>query len=134
MSMNLNQIVARVIDAVNTRVIASVQISTGNVTNADGTRTPSYADPVNVAAQVQPLTFRDIMQIQGLNLQGTRKAIYLNGEIDGLIRPTNQGGDLITLPDGSVWLVALVLEGWDLTAGWCKVAATLQNDAPFAGQ
>ena len=31
-------------------------------------------------------TWRDIQQLDGLNLQGTRKAIYLNGEIDGVRR------------------------------------------------
>jgi hypothetical protein len=78
-------------------------------------------------AQVQPMTFRDIQQIEGLNLQGTRKAIYLNGAVDGLIRESNKGGDIITMPDGTVWLVALVLEGFNPTAGWTKCAATLQN-------
>lgn len=80
---------------------------------------------LTVLAQVQPLTYRDIQQVDGLNLQGTRRAIYLNGFIDGLIRSSNKGGDLVTLPDGTVWLVAIVLEHWD--SGWCKVAATLQN-------
>lgn len=129
--MNLNQIAARVVRAVNPQVRVVVQISTGSQPNPDGTRTPTYADPIAVIGQVQPMTWRDIQQIQGLNLQGTRKKIYLNGEIDGLIRSTSQGGDLVTFPDGSTFLVAIVLEGWDLTAGWCCVAVTLQNDTPF---
>ena len=33
----------------------------------------------------------------------------------------------ITLPDGSVWLVALILEGWSRSAGWTKAAITLQD-------
>ena len=78
----------------------------------------------SLQAQVQALTFRDIVQIEGLNLQGTRRAIYLSGRVDGLVRSLNKGGDLITLPDGSVWLVAMVLEQWP---DWVKCAATLQN-------
>lgn len=132
--MNLNKIAGRATRVVNPVSPVTIKVSTGTTANADGTRTPSYADPVAAMAQVQPLTFRDIMQIQGLNLQGTRRAIYINGEVDGLIRATNQGGDLIVFSDGSVWLTAIVLEGWAATAGWTKVAATLQNDAPFAGQ
>ena len=132
--MNLHSIVAPYISAVNPMIPAAVEVSIGSTANPDGTRTPAFADPVMVLAQVQPLQFRDITMIDGLNLQGTRKAIYLNGHVDGLIRPVNQGGDLITLSDGSVWLTAVVAEGWDTTAGWCKVICTLQNDFPAYAQ
>jgi hypothetical protein len=125
--MNLHSIVSGAISAVNPSMLVSVQVSTGSVKNADGTRVPTFAPPVNVRAQVQPVTFRDIQQLEGLNLQGIRKAIYLNGEIDGLVRVTNQGGDLITFPDGSVWLVVMILEAFNLTAGWTKAAIVLQN-------
>jgi len=37
--------------------------------------------------------WRDIQQLDGLNLQGTRKAIYLKGEIDGLHR--GRGGTVL---------------------------------------
>lgn len=77
-----------------------------------------------VPAQIQSLTFRDLQQIDGLNLQGNRNGIYFYGAIDGIVRPDNKGGDLITFPDGTVWLVAMVLEDWP---DWCKVAATRQN-------
>jgi hypothetical protein len=77
-----------------------------------------------VPAQIQSLTFRDLQQIDGLNLQGNRNGIYFYGQIDGIVRPDNKGGDLITFPDGSIWLVAMVLEDWP---DWCKVAATRQN-------
>jgi hypothetical protein len=43
------------------------------------------------------------------------------------VRVTNQGGDLITFPDGSVWLVVMILEAFSQTAGWTKAAITLQN-------
>jgi hypothetical protein len=198
--MNLHGIVKSAIGVVNPMVPAAVRVSTGNVQNPDGTRTPVYATPgqfvggisgttltvsaqasgtlmigqlltdeigliapgttitrflsgpagvaggigtysvsegqnvvpevmatsLTLNAQVQALTFRDIAQLEGLNLQGTRRAIYLDGAIEGLVRPQNKGGDLITLPDGTVWLVAMVLEHW---LDWCKVAATLQNNS-----
>jgi hypothetical protein len=37
-----------------------------------------------------------------------------------------KGGDLITLPDGTLWLTVQVLEDFSVTSGWVKVAATLQ--------
>ena len=77
-----------------------------------------------VPAQIQSLTFRDLTQIDGLNLQGDRFGIYFYGEIDGIVRPDNKGGDLVTFPNGKIYLVAIVLEQWP---DWCKVAATLQN-------
>lgn len=126
--MNLHQIVGPAIAVVNPRLPVSVRVSTGqSTTAADGTRTPTYATPITVLAQVQPLTWKDIQQLDGLNLQGERKAIYLYGTIDGLVRPDRKGGDLVTMPDKSVWLVAQVLEDFSLTAGWTKAAIVLQN-------
>jgi len=82
---------------------------------------------LTLLADIQALSTKDLRQIDGLNLQGTLRAIYLNGAVAGLVRPTQQGGDIITFPDGTVWLVNQVLEPWSLTAGWCKAICTLQN-------
>jgi hypothetical protein len=126
--LNLNAIASQVIPAVNPFTAATLAISLGSTTDATGKRTPKFQIPVfNVFAQVQALTFRDIQQIDYLNLQGTRVAIYLNGEVDGLVRVAKKGGDIITImqgPHAGVYLVALVLEQWN---DWVKVAATLQN-------
>lgn len=112
------------IDAVNQRTLMQVQISTGSTTAADGKQTPTYAPAMTVMGEVQPLTFRDLKQLEGLNLQGSLKAIYLQGHINGIVRPKNKGGDLVTDARGNVWLVNQVLEFWP---DWCKVAVTLQN-------
>lgn len=122
--MNLAAIVGPVVGAVNPRVPLTLQTSTGWTTEPDGSRVPSYAAPVTVTGQVQALTYRDLQQVEGLNLNGTRRAIYLFGEVDATVRVSQKGGDLITDAAGNVWLTALVLEQWP---GWCKVAATLQN-------
>lgn len=122
--MNLHQIVSGAINAVNPFEPIQVQVSAGNTTNPDGTRSPQYRPPVTVSGQIQSLTFRDIQMVEGLNLQGERRAIYLNGHIDGLVREENKGGDIVTMKDGTKWLVAIVLEHW---ADWCKVAVTRQN-------
>lgn len=122
--MNLHGIVKGAVAAVNPRTPLSLQRSTGYATGPDGGRIPVYAAPVQVFGQVQALTFRDIQQADSLNLQGTRRAVYLDGHWDGLVRTTKKGGDLVTFPDGSVWLIAIVLEHWP---DWVKVAVTLQD-------
>lgn len=124
--MNLHGIVSGAIATVNPFVPISIQLSTGQTTNADGSRTPSYADPIIASAQVQELTSRDLSQLQGLNLQMSQKAIYISGTLNGVVRVTREGGDLITFEDGTVWLTTTVLEQWP---DWVKVSVTLQNDS-----
>lgn len=129
--MNLHALVSGSVAAVNPHVTVSVQVSTGSTVQADGTRVPTYAAAVDVPAQVQPLSFRDLQQMDSLNISGTRKAFYLYGRVDGLVRDERKGGDLITMADGTVWLVALISEQWyeGATAAWCKALATLQNES-----
>lgn len=130
--MNLHGIASGIVGAVNPNTPALLHVSTGNVQNPDGSGEliPSYAPAINVLAQVQPMTYRDLAQVEGLNLNGTKRGIYLRGKANGVVRVTQQGGDLITIGgDGvnaGVWLVAMVLEQWKT---WAKVAATLQNGA-----
>lgn len=124
--MDLHGIASSAIGAVNPFVPVTISISTGSTTNADGSRTPTYSDPIDgVMAQVQPMTFSDLRQTEGLNLQGTKRGIYLEGNIDAIVRLNQKGGDLITMEDGSVWLTVLILESW---VDWCKAAITLQQD------
>ena len=99
------------------------------VTNADFVQVPAYAVAVPVMVQKQPLTFKDLHQVSGLNLNGEKSAFYVNGNWQGVSRPTAQGGDLITLPNGQEWLVEMLLENWSLTSGWTKIAAVLQNNS-----
>lgn len=122
--MNLHGIVAGAVDAINPRMSIEIEVSTGYSTDANYSRTPSYAAAVTRLAQVQPMTFQDLQKIDALNIQGTKKAIYITGQVDGLVRDENKGGDRITLPDGTVWLVVLVLESWP---DWCKAAIVLQE-------
>lgn len=75
---------------------------------------------------MQALSFDELKQVDGLNIQGEKRAMYVNGDFAGIQRPDNQGGDLITLPDGSKWLIVLVLENWNTTSGWTKFAVTRQ--------
>jgi len=124
--MNLHGIVAPAIGAVNPFVSATMQVSTGYAVDAAFQQVPTYAT-VTGSAQVQALTYMDLKQTEGLNLNGTRRAIYFWGKFDGVVRPAQKGGDMITLTDptnAGTWLIDMVLEQWP---DWCKVSATLQN-------
>lgn len=130
--MNLHGLARGGVGAVNPFIDADFKSSTGYTTQADGIRVPTYAEPVTVSVQVQSLTYRDLMQVDGLNLNGTKRAIYLTGTANGVVRLTQAGGDIFTIssgPNAGVWLVAMVLEQWP---DWAKVAVTLQNEAPPA--
>lgn len=126
--MNLHAIVAGYVAAVNPWLKVIVKPSIGyGVVSPDGTRAPIYGEPYVARAQVQSLTFRDLTQMAGLNVEGERRAIYLSSDVEGVLRPDTRGGDLIIFPDYHVWLVAMVLENWITTAGWVKVAVTRQQ-------
>lgn len=96
---------------------------------ADGIATEAMTTSLVVPAQVQPMSSHDLRQVEGLNLNGYLKSIYLNGTVDGVVRVALKGGDLVDLPDGTTWLVVVNVEGFDLTAGWTKAVMVLQNGA-----
>lgn len=128
--MNLHGLAIGAISAVNPQIPVSVKVSTGYTTVPGGRQVPNYATPYTVPGQVQSLTFKDLHQLDGLNLNGTKRAIYLFGRFDGVVRSLMKGGDLVTVTGGvnaGVWLVCLVLEQWP---NWCKVAVVLQDESP----
>jgi hypothetical protein len=122
--LDLNAIVAGAIGAVNPQTFVSVQVSTGYATGSDGKRTPTYAPAVVVPAQVQPLQYGDIVQADGLNVQGVRRKIYINGPVHGLVRAFDKGGDIIVLPDSTTWKIAFIVEAWPR---WTSAVITLQD-------
>ena len=128
--MNLNAIAQGPVAAINPQICSVVQISTGYLTLPDGTRQPTYQTFTNVPIQVQALSYGDLMKLDGLNIQGIRRACYVNGNVEGLDRASVKGGDLIQMPPTSnfpgptTWLVVHQLEHWD--EGWSKFAITLQ--------
>lgn len=127
--MNLRGIANSVTRAVNPNVQGTVKRSDGYDTKANGVRVPKYTDqPVTV--QAQALSYGDLRQLEGLNIQGVKRAIYVNGAVAGLIRVGQKGGDIIVFPagtfyEGTTWLCVHVLEQWP---DWCKFAITLQDE------
>lgn len=125
--MNLHNIVSGYIAAINPIIIGSIQESNGYTTSASGKRVPQYKPAVSVQIQMQALQYNDLIQLDGLNIQGERHAMYINGSWAGVVRLDQSGGDLITLPNGTQWLVVLVAENWADLDGWTKVVVTRQN-------
>jgi hypothetical protein len=83
---------------------------------------------VTLPAQIQPVTWRDLQQLEGLNLNGVRYKIYVYGQLDGVVRLELKGGDLIVVPPGirhsGTWLLVQNLEQWP---DWVCAAIVLQN-------
>lgn len=127
--MNLHGIVAGHIGAINPFVLTTVMRSAGYTTDASGKRTPTYNSVFNVLVQAQALQYNDIQQVNEQNIQGVRRAVYLSGEVEGVVRVQKEGGDLLvfpqgTFPEGNTWLAAFVFEAWP---DWRKICITLQN-------
>lgn len=108
---------------INANVAVTLLRSTGYTMGAGRKQVPSYAAPVTGYAQIQALDGKDLQQLEGLNIQGTIRAIYLRGELAGVSRPEQTGGDKLTI-DGQEWLVVKVLEHWPT---WTKAAIALQG-------
>lgn len=81
-----------------------------------------------VMAQVQPLSWGDLQQLDGLNLNGTRRKVYLNGVTESVVRSLRKGGDLIEIAGGvnaGVWLCVQIVEQFP---DWVSAAIVLQNE------
>lgn len=127
--MDLRGLANGVTTTVNPNKTVTVRRSTGYTIGAGRKQVPGYADPVTGPAQIQALDANDIKQLDGLNIQGTVRAIYLRGVLAGVVRPDGTGGDLVEFKDPQTgvvletWLVVKVLEGWPT---WTKAAIVLQ--------
>jgi len=128
--MDLRGLANSVTTTVNPNQTVTVLRSTGFTTGAGAKQVPSYAAPVSGPAQIQALDADDIKQLDGLNIQGTIRAIYLRGTLAGVVRPNQTGGDLVTIAAPApvalrgTWLVVKVLESWP---DWTKAAVVLQG-------
>ena len=107
--MDLRGLANGVTSGVNPNQTVRVHRSTGYTIGAGRKQVPSYANPVEGPGQVQALDGKDLQQLDGLNIQGTIRAIYLRGALAGVIRPDGTGGDLVQTADGKTWLVVKVL-------------------------
>ena len=123
--MDLRSLANVVSSTVNPNETVTVLRSDGYVIGAGAKQIPQYAAPVTGPAQVQALDGSDLKQIEGLNIQGVLRAIYLRGNLAGVIRPNQTGGDIVQRASGAeTWLVVKVLETWPT---WTKAVIVLQG-------
>jgi hypothetical protein len=120
--MDIRSIANSCINVVNPDIPVTVKKATGYTIGTGAKQIPTYATGVVGMAQLQALDSKELQQLDGLNINGTIKGIYLRGVLAGVIRPNQTGGDLILI-GAETWLVVKVFEGW---AGWTKCAICLQ--------
>lgn len=120
--MNLHGIVASAVGAVNPPITVQLKRATGFTQSADFKQVPSYADPVDVQVQKQELSYKDLQQVDSLNIQGVFTTVYLNGIVKGVDRASQTGGDVFII-NGQEWLVVAIAEQWN---DWCKAILCLQ--------
>ena len=122
--MDLRTICNQVSNTVNSNTAITFLPSTGFTTGAGARQIPSYGNPISGYAQTQGLSWSDLKQIDGLNLQGTLRAIYFRGLMAGVVTPKSKGGDLVKI-GCETWLVVKVLE---IFPNYTKAVICLQGE------
>lgn len=126
--MNLRGIVNKYTQKTNPNVNINWIQSTGYVTNDAGKRTPTTVT-LTVEAQIQALSATELKHIDGLNISGVKRSVYMYGNVAGIVRTDKLGGDILVFPEvpdtsDKNWLVTQVLETWP---DWCHVIVILQD-------
>jgi hypothetical protein len=132
--MNLHGTVRGAITSINPDKAAQFFASTGpSSPDASGNVTPAYSAAVPVRVQVQPLSKQELRHIETLNIQGVFRSIFMFGNPQSVVRPNQQGGDLLTFPQfqdqsTSTWLTIAADGPWDVeNGGWSKILVVLQS-------
>lgn len=125
--MNVYAIANSVIQSANQDIDAVWLRSTGYTTDAAGRRT-NASQRNTVRIQVQGLSAGELAHTDGLNIQGVRRAVYMFGNLQGVVRADKQGGDILQFPEipgqsAKDWRVVHVLETWP---EWSKVVVVMQ--------
>lgn len=130
MAINVRAAANAAIQVVNPNLEGTFYQSTGFTLNAARKQVPNYAAGVNVSMQVQAVTAGQLRHLEGLNIEGVLRSVRMWGNTQGVVRVTQQGGDLLYFPEvpmgtPRVWKVVKVVETW---AAWAHVIVNLQTD------
>lgn len=124
--MDLRSIANVATSSVNPNEKVTVLRSNGYTIGAGARQVPKYSMQFHGFAQVQALDSDDLKQLDGMNIQGALRAIYLRGELAGVLRPDQKGGDIIKRKNNTeTWLVVKVLETWP---NWTKAVIVRQEN------
>lgn len=118
--------------AVGTMITGQISGPTGgaglySLTQQQTVASEAMTTSLTILAQIQAQSASDLRHTDYLNLQGSHRVLYASLDIKGIVRVTLRGGDLVVLPDGSVWLVEQPVEPWFSSAGWVKILITAQD-------
>ena len=121
--MRLRAIANAAVNAVNKNVAVTIYRYDGWTVGEGRRREAAYKAAERTTCQMQALDSDDLKQIDGLNLTGTIRAVYVNGVVKGVSAPEEKGGDILEI-GSQRWLVTKVLEGWPT---WTKAVVVLQE-------
>lgn len=126
--MNLRGMANGLTQGVNPNQTITWLQSAGYTTDATGKQIAAYAPVQYVQAQVQALSGGDLKHAELMNMQGVMRTVYLYGNVQGIVRADQAGGDLLQFPEvpggpARNWLVTQVVETWP---DWAHVIVTLQ--------
>lgn len=129
--INLRGIANAAIQGINPNIKIRVQSPNGFTTDEYYNQVPKYIEET-LQGNVQAMSSDDLKHIDGLNLEGTLRAVYLYGNYNGVMRVGQQPSTKLffTTNESGVtrereWNVFKMLEAWQ---GWCKVAVVLQEE------
>lgn len=121
---NVRSLANKASRGINKNSLVSILRAKGYTIGTGKKQIPAYENAINGYAQAQALDNADLQKLEGLNIQGVYRAIYLCGPLHGVIRKTGQGGDIIKY-NNATWLVLKILETWPT---WTKAAIVEQID------
>lgn len=119
--MNLHQIASGLIGTVNPFINVTLKIFLRETEDAYGKVTPEYDESI-LSAQLQPLSWKDLQHLDGMNITGVQKKLYINGNFSAVNRITGSGGDFVLIGEEK-WMIPTVLELWP---DWCCLALRRQ--------
>lgn len=127
--MNLRKIANAYTRNINPNIPAIWRKSIGYTVKEDGTQEPVYEDST-VEINPQAVSGDTLAFIEGLNIQGVMRSVYMYGNVQGVVRSDERGGDLLLFPQTpdkpiQTWKVVTVVETWP---DWAHVIVVLQND------
>lgn len=126
--LNLHNIVASAIGAVNPHQTVVLRRFAGWGTDGSGERQALYLPPVAVLAQVQPLPQDKLQFVNAEQNSAIWRQMYLQGDWQGLSRAGESGGDLVYW-GGFEWIINPVSEAWGQLAGWTLIVVQAQGRA-----
>lgn len=129
MSIDVFGIANAAIQAVNGNIPATWRRSNGYLIDDEGIQIPQYLD-TDVFVQVQAVSGDALAFTDGLDIQGVMRSVYMYGNVQGVVRSDERGGDLLLFSQTpgepvQTWKVVTVIETWP---EWAHVIAVLQTD------